>query len=161
MLAQRWNASWRRFANLTQRAAFRHVCVFTDKARQADARGKQVYVPRHLTFIFLLLLPLFFFSSPLFSFKASVLVVPESKAKESRSRFFHSGPAERDRVRCDRATSPSRFSAFSLHRDQPAPSLRVTGSSVMQAAPRSRTLAWTALRIYPPTVESFAHKSKP
>lgn len=93
VFAQRRSTSWRRFANLTQRAAFRHVCVFTDKARQLTHRENRfMCLDTWLLFFFFSFL--YFSTPPLFFCKPSVFVVPEGKAKESQSRFFHSGPAE-------------------------------------------------------------------
>lgn len=106
VFGHRRNTSWRRFEKLTQQAAFRHVCVFTDKARQLTHRENRPTCLDTWLFIFSSSLSFIFLLLPFF-WKPGMFVVPVSKAKESQSRFFHSGPIEMEPAaewrRCSRS----------------------------------------------------------
>lgn len=89
VFAQRRNTSWRRFANSTQRAAFRHVCVFTDKARQLTHReNRSTCLDTWLLFFFFSFL--YFSSPPLFFFFENQACLSYLRAKPKRARIVFS-----------------------------------------------------------------------
>lgn len=87
VFGQRRNTSWRRFEKLTQRAAFRHVCVFTDKARQLTHRENRPTCLDTWLFIFFFFSFLYFSSPPLFLKTRRVCRTCEQSQREPESFF--------------------------------------------------------------------------